>query len=320
MITIYTTFLISLQQFGMSVSKIRQCHITCRVESIDAVHGITAYPRFISPKGKCYNVHNVTAAYNVHTKEARIYAEFDRVSEKVIEDNMEKMGAGSIIIDSFSSGGWENAAETAFRSVVECGGSAGFTLIRHGNEPRAANHTAGGGSGSGASTGGLGGRASSDEEEEEQRPRNDERHKRQRTASPDGGGRGMEYFEAAMDKMASTVASAVSSSGSAMSSAIANAEQRREKLERQLREMQLKEERRRIEEEVAARYKGELNDLKAKVACVDKTIGDLKKEHAAAIKAKDEEALTARKLLVDELDAMRLAKVVIYFIPCVCIY
>lgn len=130
----------------MSVSKIRQCHITCRVESIDAVHGITAYPRFISPKGKRYNVHNVTAAYNVHTKEARIYAEFDRVSKKVIEDNMEKMGAGSIIIDSFSSEGWENAAETAFRSVVECGVRAGFTLIRHGNEPRAANNTASGGS------------------------------------------------------------------------------------------------------------------------------------------------------------------------------
>ena len=234
-------------------------------------------------------MHHVTAAYNIQTKEARIYAEFERVGEKVIEDNMKNMGAGSIVIDSFSSEDWERSSEIAFRSVVECGEKAGFTLIRHGNEPGASTGQAAGGSG--ASTGGMGGRASSDEEEEEPRPRNDERHKRQRTASPDGG-RGMEYFEAAMEKMTSTFPSTVAS---AMSSAIANAEQRREKLERQLHELQLKEERRRIEEEVAGKYKAEIDGLKAKVDSVDR----LKEEHAAAMKeAKDEQVLqieTARK-------------------------
>jgi hypothetical protein len=123
-----------------------------------------------------------------------------------------------------------------------------------------------------------------------------------------------------VDTMNAAITSAVSSSGSVVSSALASDRQRLEKVEGQLREMQLKEERRRIEEEVAARYKDELNDLKAKVAGVDKTIGDLKEEHTAAMKAKDEEALTARKLLVDELDAMRLAKVVVCFVPCVCVY
>jgi hypothetical protein len=80
------------------------------------------------------------------------------------------------------------------------------------------------------------------------------------------------------------------------------------------------EEQLRLAKREVSSHEGELNDLKAKVAGVDKTIGDLKEEHAAAIKAKDEEALTARKLLVDELDAMRLAKVVVYLVPCVCVY
>jgi hypothetical protein len=176
----------------MSDSKIRRCHVSCRVESIYAIQGIAACTQFISARGKHYEVHHVTAAYNIQTKEARIYAEFERVSEKVIEDNMKNMGAGSVVIDSFSSGDWERSSEIAFRSVVECGEKAGFTLIRHGNEPGASTGQAA--AGGGVSTGGMGGSASSDDEEEKPHPRagqsKDERGKRKRTESPAGGGKG----------------------------------------------------------------------------------------------------------------------------------
>jgi hypothetical protein len=89
---------------------------------------IAACTQFISARGKQYEVHHVTAAYNIQTKEARIYAEFERVSEKVIEDNMKNMGAGSVVIDSFSSEDWERSSEIAFRSVVECGKRQGLLL------------------------------------------------------------------------------------------------------------------------------------------------------------------------------------------------
>jgi hypothetical protein len=83
----------------------------------------------------------MTGAYNTQTEEARIYAEFERMSEKTIEENLVKMGAKSIIIDSFSSENWETAAETALRSVIGCGGRMGYSLFRHGAEPTVANNT-----------------------------------------------------------------------------------------------------------------------------------------------------------------------------------
>ena len=81
-----------------------------------------------------------------------------------------------------------------------------------------------------------------------------------------------------------------------MSSAFASEREHLEQEKRQLHELQLKEERRRIEEEVAGKYKAEIDGLKAKVDSVDR----LKEEHAAAMKeAKDEQVLQ----IEDDLDA-----------------
>jgi hypothetical protein len=94
-------------------------------------------------------------------------------------------------------------------------------------------------------------------------------------------------------------------------------------LERQLQEMQMSEARRRIEEEVAEKYKAVLEATKTKVDVVDKTLGGIRDEHATKMKAKDEEALlieTARKKLELELDAMRQSKVGVYFIPWVHVF
>jgi hypothetical protein len=77
---------------------------------------------------------------------------------------------------------------------------------------------------SSASTGGMDGIASSNEEEEEQRPRNEGCEKRQRTASPCGGGRNMVSLDTMLEKMntsmSSAIASAVGSSGLALSTAL----------------------------------------------------------------------------------------------------
>jgi hypothetical protein len=120
-----------------------------------------------------------------------------------------------------------------------------------------------------------------------------EESKRQRTASPSG--RSMVSLGEMFVMMNTTIASAVASSGSAVSSAFASERdearmerQRREQAERQLHELQLKEERHRIEEEVAGKYRAEIEDMKAKVDGVGKTVRDLKEEHNTQMKAKDE--------------------------------
>ena len=251
----------------MSYVKIRRCHISCRVESIYAMRGINAIDQFTTTNGRQFPIHNMTSAYNIQTKEARIYAEFERVDEKIIEDNMQTMGVGSVVIDSFSSGDWESSSVTALRSVVECGAKSGFILLRHGNEPKAGNHSAAGG-------GGIGNEATGDEEEEHfPCPRTDrsdeERQKRRRAASP--GDRGMVPLDVMMDKMSaalsSVVASAINSSGldrnrerEDAKSAVQMEQQRREFAENQLQKFQaemqqkLSDQIRIIEEEAAAKY------------------------------------------------------------------
>ena len=65
-------------------------------------------------------VFSVTAAYNSRTKEARIYAEFERIEQRVFENQLVGLGAGSILIDAFSSSNWEAESSAALKSVVQC--------------------------------------------------------------------------------------------------------------------------------------------------------------------------------------------------------
>jgi hypothetical protein len=167
----------------MSHSKVRRCHITCRIESMEVLKDVTTCGQFIASNGKSFAIHSMTAAYNLNTKDTRIYAEFERMGENVVEDNMCKMGAGSIVIDSFPSDGWEAASATALKSVIECGEGPGFTLIRNGREPMAGNQAELGVSG--------GGEASDDDEHEPHtRPSGLDRGegKRQRMDGMPGGG------------------------------------------------------------------------------------------------------------------------------------
>ena len=208
----FLIFFIAANQIEMPF--FRRCHISCRIESVHAMRGIISHSHFTATNGKHFPIHNMTAAYNGHTKEARIYAEFERVGENVIEDNMHTLGARTIVIDSFSSGDWENASKIAFTSVVQCGSKNGFSLFKHGTEPKAGirDEPADGGSG-GAVNG-------DDDDDEDQRPRTSgsdgERTKRRRTAFPDGGGPNMislDVMKAVISATGSAVTSAINSSG-----------------------------------------------------------------------------------------------------------
>lgn len=94
------------------------------------MRNIIACKDFSGYNGKTFQIWFMQAAYNVQTKETRIYAEFERVNKDVIRDNLQRMGAASIVIDSFSSVGWDIASQAAIKSVVECGETPGFTLFQ----------------------------------------------------------------------------------------------------------------------------------------------------------------------------------------------
>ena len=269
----------------------------CRFESVVVLKSVTTCGQFVASNGKPFAIHSMTAAYNMNTKDTRIYAEFERMGENVVEDNMRKMGAGSFRIDTFSKDNWDSDSATALKSVIECGEGPGYTLIRYGREPLAGNQAELGVSG--------GGEASGDDDDHEPHTRpsgldHGGESKRQRTASPSG--REMVSYDVMVGTFKAVIESAVASTGSAVSSAFASERERSEQAERQVREYKLKEDRRRIEEEVAGRYRAEIEGMKAKVEGVGETVGDLKEKHDAEMKAKEDahaaELKTAKEVIV----------------------
>ncbi len=143
-------------------------------------------------------VFSVTAAYNSRTKEARIYAEFERIEQRVFENQLVGLGAVSILIDAFSSSNWEAESSAALKSVIQCGGNPGFSLLRNGVEARAAGH---------CSSSPEGGPSGASGHEQSAENGQDDRAKRKRQHSPTalGGNHGgmgdsaMEFLRAVME-------------------------------------------------------------------------------------------------------------------------
>ena len=127
-------------------------------------------------------VFSITAAFNNTTKEARIYAEFERIEQRVLENHLAGLGAASIVIDAFSSSEWETESAAAYESVIQCGGSPGFSLLRHGSEARAAVHSLSSIGSGGQGSGGVSGYGQSADSGQ------DDRTKRKRQDSPTIGG------------------------------------------------------------------------------------------------------------------------------------
>jgi hypothetical protein len=99
---------------------------------------IIALEKFTAKRGQEYPIHSMTAAYNVQTKEARIYAECERVSESTIEAVLESMGGKTVKVITFSPTNWETESARSLRSVLDCEGKNGFSLHRSVNAPSAA--------------------------------------------------------------------------------------------------------------------------------------------------------------------------------------
>ena len=175
----------------------RRGHISCRIESVYAMREIIALTKFTSIRGAEYPIHSMTAAYNVQTKDARIYAEFERTTVKIIEEDLDSKRVGSVDVITFSPKKWETESARALADVIECSGKPGFSLHQSINAPRAASNagnttgssSAGGSAPFDGAAGGYGGRASDEEDEPAPGPRSQERNKRRRGMSPPPSGR-----------------------------------------------------------------------------------------------------------------------------------
>jgi hypothetical protein len=314
----------------MSRSKVRRCHITCRFESVEVLKSVTTCGQFIASNGKPFAIHSMTAAYNMNTKDTRIYAELERMGGNVVEDNMRKMGAGSFDIDTFSKDKWEADSARALKSVIECGEGPGYTLIRYGREPLAGNqaelgvsgegeasdddddhepHTRPSGLDGGKSKGGSGAQAgcgsarktseASDEEEESMpcsRPTGGqsdrERGKRRRTGGE--GGEIMISFDTMFDKITTTMSSVVASS-IASSGSVCKAER-----DNSMRLVQVEQERREDAENQLRKLQDEFRQK----------VSDERREF-------ENEAVVRQRGLEDEIKKLREEKVICFFLLCV---
>lgn len=178
-------------------SRVRRCHISCRIPSTSILDRIINCHKITSARGTAYTINGIIAAYNDQTKEAYFYLENQRVDKKHIDEHMIRLGAKTVRVDPVSQKDWEADSRKAIQSVIEYGERSGFVAAQYGVLGVDTRGASTGGFG-GASTGDSGGiETESDDEEEEHaqcprpsgsdRERTQERGKRRRSTSPHHG-------------------------------------------------------------------------------------------------------------------------------------
>ena len=80
-----------------------------------------------------YEVKCMISAFNPTSKEAHIYAEFERVKSNLLERALERHGATGIGIDSFTLQDYLTGSGNALRFVLTKSAEPGFQLIERGH-------------------------------------------------------------------------------------------------------------------------------------------------------------------------------------------
>ena len=114
----------------MATEKVRLASVHCYNASADMLLNLTI------PKERCggsYEVKCMISAFNPTSKEAHIYAEFERVRSNLLERALERHGATGIRIESFSLQDYLNGSGHALRFVQTKSADPGFYLIEKGS-------------------------------------------------------------------------------------------------------------------------------------------------------------------------------------------
>ena len=94
-----------------------------------------------------YSIYCMVSAYNITTKDTRVYMETDHLQEPPLRNFFESYGAKSFDYDSFGFE-WEAASVIALSDVRKCAGKEGYESMETGVSPAASSGGAQSGRGS----------------------------------------------------------------------------------------------------------------------------------------------------------------------------
>ena len=111
------------------MSKIRVCAIHC-AQATEATLSSLVIPKERSDGA--YDVKCMISVLHLETREAHIYAEFERVKEPLLRRALEESGASDITITSFSLSDYVSGAGVALKAVRDKAGGPAFQLFERG--------------------------------------------------------------------------------------------------------------------------------------------------------------------------------------------
>ena len=126
-------------------SKFRRCHVMCRFDTTQDWKNCMNSTQLSKMRGGYYSINCMVGAYNITTKDTRVYMETERIQWKPLKGFFESFGAKSFDYDSFGFE-WEAASVTALSDLRKCNGKEGFEYMETGVSPAASGAQSGGGS------------------------------------------------------------------------------------------------------------------------------------------------------------------------------
>jgi hypothetical protein len=111
------------------MAQVRVCHIQCFNANEEALTNFTVLKE---RSGGAYSVKCMISAFNEGSKEAWIYAQFERIKETVLRKALEGYGFSQVDITLFSPLDYATSASNSLQCVLSKGNSPGFKIIRCG--------------------------------------------------------------------------------------------------------------------------------------------------------------------------------------------
>jgi hypothetical protein len=127
-----------------SSSDFHRCHVTCRFDTTSDWKNCMQSTHISKMWSGHYSIYCMVSAYNITTKDTRVYMETDHLQEPPLRNFFESYGARSFDYDSFGSE-WEAGSVIALSDVRKCAGKEEYELMETGVSPVASGAQSGGG-------------------------------------------------------------------------------------------------------------------------------------------------------------------------------
>ena len=119
-----------------SSSYFSRCHVTCRFNTISDWKNCIQSTQISKTRGGYYSINCMVSAYNITTKDTRVYMETDRLPEQTLRYFFEDCQAELVDIRSFGLD-WELQSIQMLHDVQVQGSNPGYILLQRGGPPKA---------------------------------------------------------------------------------------------------------------------------------------------------------------------------------------